>query len=30
MTTHPATNWYRVGDVLDLMARQGRGKRKVS
>lgn len=22
MTTHPATNWYRVGDVLDLLARE--------
>lgn len=23
MTTNPATNWYRVGDVLDLLAREG-------
>lgn len=24
MTTHPATNWYRVGDVIDLLAREGK------
>lgn len=23
LTTSPATNWYRVGDVLDLLAREG-------
>ncbi len=29
MTRTPqATNWYRVGDVLDLMTRSARGKRK--
>lgn len=22
MTTHPATNWYRVGDVLDLLTKE--------
>jgi hypothetical protein len=31
MTREPqATNWYRVGDVLDLMTRTARGKRKAS
>jgi hypothetical protein len=29
MTREPqATNWYRVGDVLDLMTRSVRGRRK--
>lgn len=28
MTLHPATNWYRVGDVLDLVVNEGRKRRR--